>query len=99
MPDLVTCCSRAGSSSPGPTADLLARPAHPYTLALRDAVPKLGGEPPRGEGRTEARPAGTGCPFRLRCPLAVPECERAPALREVAGRRVACHRAEDVLNA
>lgn len=83
----------------GGTADLLARPAHPYTLALREAVPKLGGEPPAARGRSEARPAETGCPFRLRCPLAVPECARAPELREVAGRRVACHRAEDVLNA
>ncbi|WP_246063519.1 ABC transporter ATP-binding protein [Nonomuraea longispora] len=81
----------------GPTRDLLANPAHPYTLALRDAVPKLGGPPPQARGVTEAVPAGTGCPFRFRCPLAAPECERPPALREVRGRQVACHRAEDVL--
>nr|SBP00134.1 oligopeptide/dipeptide ABC transporter, ATP-binding protein, C-terminal [Nonomuraea gerenzanensis] len=82
----------------GPTARLLANPAHPYTRALRDAVPTLGGEPPRARGRTEAVPAATGCPFRLRCPLAVPACEQAPAPREVDGRQVACHRAEDVLS-
>ncbi|MEU8245915.1 ABC transporter ATP-binding protein [Nonomuraea sp. NPDC048916] len=82
----------------GPTAELLGRPAHPYTLALRDAVPKLGGQPPVATGRTEARPAETGCAFRLRCPLTVTACEQAPALREVAGRQVACHRAEDVLD-
>ncbi|WP_230466625.1 ABC transporter ATP-binding protein [[Actinomadura] parvosata] len=82
----------------GPTAELLASPAHPYTRALRDAVPKLGGPPPQARGRTEAVPAATGCPFRLRCPLAVPQCEQAPALRDVDGRRVACHRAEDVLS-
>ncbi|MFD1937443.1 MULTISPECIES: ABC transporter ATP-binding protein [Nonomuraea] len=81
----------------GPTEDLLRRPAHPYTLALRDAVPKLGGEPPVARGRAESAPAETGCPFRLRCPLAVPECESAPERREVAGRTVACHRAELVL--
>ncbi|MDA0636692.1 ABC transporter ATP-binding protein [Nonomuraea sp. MCN248] len=82
----------------GPTADLLDRPAHPYTLALRDAVPRLGGEPPAARGRAEARPARTGCPFRLRCPMAVAECESAPALRDLDGRRrVACHRAEEVL--
>ncbi|MEO3873973.1 ABC transporter ATP-binding protein [Nonomuraea sp. B12E4] len=81
----------------GPTRDLLANPAHPYTRALRDAVPRLGGPPPEARGRAEAVPAGTGCPFRLRCPLAVPECEREPALRDVAGRQVACHRAEDTL--
>ncbi|MFF4625186.1 ABC transporter ATP-binding protein [Nonomuraea jabiensis] len=81
----------------GPTTDLLAKPAHPYTRALRDAVPKLGGAPPEAKGRTEAVPARTGCPFRLRCPLAAPECERPPALRDLGGRQVACHRAEDVL--
>ncbi|MEV6033680.1 ABC transporter ATP-binding protein [Nonomuraea sp. NPDC052116] len=81
----------------GPTADLLAKPAHPYTRALRDAVPKLGGAPPVAKGRTEAVPAPTGCPFRLRCPLAAPECEQPPALRDLGGRQVACHRAEDVL--
>ncbi|MEV1172862.1 ABC transporter ATP-binding protein [Nonomuraea sp. NPDC049784] len=83
----------------GPTSDLLAKPAHPYTRALRDAVPKLGGPPPEAKGRTEAVPAQTGCPFRLRCPLAAPECEQPPALRDIGGRQVACHRAEDVLRA
>ncbi|GAA2842874.1 hypothetical protein GCM10020220_034940 [Nonomuraea rubra] len=81
----------------GPTAQLLANPAHPYTRALRDAVPKLGGPPPQARGRTEAVPAATGCPFRLRCPLAVPECERAPATRDVAGRPGGLSPAEDVL--
>ncbi|MGW0805598.1 ABC transporter ATP-binding protein [Nonomuraea sp. NPDC002799] len=81
----------------GRTSDLLARPAHPYTRALRDAVPTLGGPPPEAKGRTEAAPAATGCPFRLRCPLAGPDCEQPPPLRDVDGRQVACHRAEDVL--
>ncbi|MFE3452838.1 ABC transporter ATP-binding protein [Nonomuraea sp. NPDC059194] len=81
----------------GPTEDLLRRPAHPYTLALRDAVPRLGGPPPVARGKAESAPAGTGCPFRLRCPLAVPECESAPEPRQVAGRTVACHRAELVM--
>ncbi|MEV0615200.1 ABC transporter ATP-binding protein [Nonomuraea sp. NPDC050404] len=83
----------------GPTSELLANPAHPYTGALRDAVPRLGGPPPEAGVRTEAVPAATGCPFRLRCPLAVPDCERAPELRDLRGRQVACHRAEDVLSA
>ncbi|KAB8180193.1 ABC transporter ATP-binding protein [Microbispora catharanthi] len=82
----------------GPTGELLTRPAHPYTRALRDAVPRLGGEPPRAAGRTEAAAAATGCPFRLRCPLAVDRCrEETPQAREVEGRKVACHRAEEVL--
>ncbi|GAB3907185.1 ABC transporter ATP-binding protein [Microbispora bryophytorum] len=83
----------------GPTGELLTRPAHPYTRALRDAVPRLGGEPPRAAGRTEAAAAATGCPFRLRCPLAVDRCrEETPQVREVEGRNVACHRAEEVLH-
>ncbi|MGW5266668.1 ABC transporter ATP-binding protein [Microbispora sp. NPDC004025] len=82
----------------GPTRELLTRPAHPYTRALRDAVPRLGGEPPRATGRTEAASAPSGCPFRLRCPLAVDRCrDEAPRTREVEGRGVACHRAEEVL--
>jgi peptide/nickel transport system ATP-binding protein len=80
----------------GPTKELLAAPAHPYTRALRDAVPKPGVAPPRATGRMGAGVAATGCPFRARCPLAVPECERMPPLREVRGRQVACHRAEEV---
>jgi oligopeptide/dipeptide ABC transporter ATP-binding protein len=83
----------------GPTAELLSRPAHPYTIALRDAVPRLGGEPPRATGRTEAAPAETGCSFAARCPLATDLCrERAPELRELAGRHVACHRAEEAVH-
>ncbi|WP_241564870.1 ABC transporter ATP-binding protein [Nonomuraea polychroma] len=81
----------------GPTRELLAAPAHPYTKALRDAVPKLGGAPPEAKGRTEAVPAATGCAYRLRCPIAVPECEQAPPLRDVGGgRQAACHLAGDV---
>ncbi|WP_169948829.1 ABC transporter ATP-binding protein [Microbispora sp. H11081] len=83
----------------GPTGELLTRPVHPYTRALRDAVPRLGGEPPATTGRTEAAPAPSGCPFRLRCPLAVDRCrDEAPLPREVEGRKVACHRAEEVLS-
>jgi peptide/nickel transport system ATP-binding protein len=81
----------------GPTGVLLANPAHPYTRALRDAVPRLGGDPPEAKGGTEAVPAETGCAYRLRCPLAVAECVRRPELRDVGGRQVACHRAEDVV--
>ncbi|RCG29773.1 ABC transporter ATP-binding protein [Sphaerisporangium album] len=82
----------------GPARELLTRPAHPYTLALRDAVPRIGGAPPRAAGRTDAVPAAEGCAFRLRCPLAVDRCRtQAPAPRPVQGRVVACHRAEEVL--
>ncbi len=89
----------------GPAAALLARPAHPYTLALRSAVPEvdaaarrsrivLPGDPP------QAGSPPPGCPFHPRCPLAVDQCRTAvPALRAVApGRQAACHRAGEVLS-
>ena len=88
----------------GPTASLLARPAHPYTLALRSAVPEV--DPARRRSRI-ILPGGTqvtavrpdGCAFHPRCPLAIDRCRVAvPEPRSVApGREAACHRAEEVL--
>jgi oligopeptide/dipeptide ABC transporter ATP-binding protein len=88
----------------GPTGELLFRPAHPYTAALRSAVPELDrvarssrialtGEPP------SATAPPPGCVFHPRCPLCVDRCRKEiPALREVKPHRmVACHRAEEVL--
>jgi oligopeptide/dipeptide ABC transporter ATP-binding protein len=88
----------------GATGELLARPAHPYTQALRAAVPELD-----MTARTKrlvvpgipADPANPppGCPFHPRCPLAAAVCrEREPPLREVRpGHRAACHFAEQAL--
>jgi oligopeptide/dipeptide ABC transporter ATP-binding protein len=88
----------------GATSALLRAPAHPYTVALRSAVPEvavagrrsrivLPGDPP------DAANPPSGCVFHPRCPLAVARCRtEVPVLREAApGRQVACHRAEDVL--
>jgi oligopeptide/dipeptide ABC transporter ATP-binding protein len=88
----------------GPTGALLGRPAHPYTRALRSAVPELGGGGQRervilpGEPPDATRPP-PGCVFHPRCPLAVDRCRtEVPRLREVGpGRLAACHRAEEVL--
>jgi oligopeptide/dipeptide ABC transporter ATP-binding protein len=88
----------------GPTASLLAVPAHTYTLALRSAIPEI--DPARRRSRiilpggmvnTAARPLG--CAFHPRCPLAVDLCRvSVPELRTVApGRQAACHRANEVL--
>jgi oligopeptide/dipeptide ABC transporter ATP-binding protein len=88
----------------GPTGELLSVPAHPYTQALRSAVPEidmaarrtrlvLPGEPP------DAASPPPGCVFHPRCPLAIDRCAtEVPTLREVRpGREAACHRAEEVL--
>jgi oligopeptide/dipeptide ABC transporter ATP-binding protein len=88
----------------GPTGALLGRPAHPYTRALRSAVPEIGpgGGRPRvvlpGEAPDATRPP-PGCVFHPRCPLAVDRCRtEVPLLRPVGpGRLAACHRAEEVL--
>jgi oligopeptide/dipeptide ABC transporter ATP-binding protein len=88
----------------GPTTELLTAPAHPYTRALRSAVPEveatarssrivLHGEPP------DAASPPPGCVFHPRCPLVIDRCRaQAPPLRVVRpGRLVACHRAGEVL--
>ncbi len=81
----------------GPRAQVLGAPLHPYTLALLSAVPalKAAAERPRlalhGEAPSPLAPP-PGCSFHTRCPLARPRCRvEPPLLREVSGRKVACH--------
>jgi oligopeptide/dipeptide ABC transporter ATP-binding protein len=88
----------------GPTGLLLGTPAHPYTRALRSAVPQVRASARRarivvpGEPPDPASPPA-GCVFHPRCPLAVDRCrQEVPVPRLVAkGRLAACHRAEEVL--
>ena len=80
-----------------PVRDLFAAPAHPYTAALLDAVPRLsatsadrlrgiGGQPPAPGAAIQ------GCAFAPRCPDVAAVCHReAPALRIGTTRDVACH--------
>ena len=81
----------------GATAAIFERPRHPYTQSLLAAVPRIGGrrvtldfalegEPP------DPRAVPSGCRFRTRCPLAAELCtNEEPPLRDLDGRRVACH--------
>jgi peptide/nickel transport system ATP-binding protein len=85
----------------GPASHLLARPRHPYTRMLVEAVPDIA-----AIGRQRALPKGdapdpadqpTGCPFNPRCPLAIERCRlERPALRPIDGVHAACHRAEEL---
>jgi peptide/nickel transport system ATP-binding protein len=81
----------------GPTAELYAKPNHPYTAALIAEVPRVDARhrtyvPIKGEIPSPLDPP-PGCHFHPRCPYAFARCrEEPPALREVApGRMSACH--------
>ena len=88
----------------GPTRALLSRPAHPYTVALRAAVPEIGSWEPRRSVTVPGEPPDAtspppGCPFHPRCPLAIDRCRtERPALTAIEdGREAACHRVDEVL--
>ena len=84
----------------GPAADVLERPAHPYTAALLSAVLEPDPDAPRqrialqGDMPSPLAVPG-GCRFRTRCPYTEAVCaDSAPVLTPVPGRpeqRVACH--------
>jgi peptide/nickel transport system ATP-binding protein len=77
---------------------LFDRPAHPYTRALLDSVPKLGAgrgafSAVAGEIPSPLDPP-SGCPFHPRCPFAGPRCSsERPLLKAGADTPgvVACH--------
>ncbi|MBV9566419.1 MAG: ATP-binding cassette domain-containing protein [Bradyrhizobium sp.] len=82
----------------GQSAQLFARPAHPYTALLLEAIPvpdpdvRPAERVPAGEPPSPIAPP-SGCRFRTRCPRADQQCrEEIPQLRLVApGQHVACH--------
>jgi len=82
----------------GPTEQLFARPAHPYTALLLEAIPvpdptvKPAANVAVGEPPSPLAPP-SGCRFRTRCPRADGLCASAvPELREIAaGQFAACH--------
>ena len=78
----------------GLVADVFTRPAHPYTNALLESVPRAG-EPliPLSGRVPDLTDYPTGCPYRDRCKYAHDRClVEAPLPREVGpGREVSCH--------
>ena len=86
----------------GETEKLFASPRHPYTEALLSAVPvadpdvQMDRIPLMGEIPNPANPP-SGCYFHTRCQYCTQRCkEEAPELREVDGRMVACHLADQL---
>ncbi|MDR1515186.1 MAG: dipeptide ABC transporter ATP-binding protein [Synergistaceae bacterium] len=83
----------------GETEELFARPLHPYTAFLLEAVPKpdphLRKEKKAllfGEMPSPVNPPD-GCRFHTRCPYVMEICRHeAPALNWVENRQVACHK-------
>ncbi len=81
----------------GTTADVFARPRHPYTKALIESVPRpklradQRGEVIRGEALDVAT-VPPGCRFEPRCPYSRAECLEPQSLRATGanGRRVRC---------
>jgi peptide/nickel transport system ATP-binding protein len=82
----------------GPSEQLFATPAHPYTALLIEAIPmpdpdvRPAETVPVGEPPSPISPP-SGCRFRTRCPRADQKCsDEVPELRVVAqGQFVACH--------
>jgi oligopeptide/dipeptide ABC transporter ATP-binding protein len=89
----------------GPREQVFSHPAHPYTRALLDAVPRLGMTPPHSKvampgDALDATSRERGCAFRPRCPSATARCStEIPRLRPSilsdpnngAGHEFACH--------
>ena len=82
-----------------PRAELFATPAHPYTVALLEALPRIGRRHQRavaikGEMPSPLAPP-PGCVFHTRCPKAQTICGEVVPRLEPAPRRpaqfAACH--------
>ncbi len=89
----------------GDKATLFAQPLHPYTQALLASTPGIAGSGGvarqrivlKGELPSPLNPP-SGCVFCTRCPYVTAQCQaQRPVLRELAGRQVACHLAEQFI--
>ncbi|AYY15367.1 ABC transporter ATP-binding protein [Actinobacteria bacterium YIM 96077] len=89
----------------GDVYSVFKNPAHPYTEGLMSSMPKATHGDQKLVPITGAPPSlaniPSGCPFHPRCPYMRPDTcvNEHPPLREVvAGRRSACHFAEEVFS-
>jgi peptide/nickel transport system ATP-binding protein len=86
----------------GPTAQVFARPRHPYAYLLLRSTPSISGPrrqlaPLKGEPPDLLNPP-TGCRFHPRCPFATERCVvEQPPLEDIGdGHRVACWHHDEV---
>ena len=82
----------------GATQDIFARPMHPYTTGLLDAIPQLRGPRVHEFSAIQGAPPAphekpSGCAFAPRCTLRIDACAARPPLLEGPFRKVACFRA------
>lgn len=86
--DLILVLYRGRVVEAGSAQTVIETPLHPYTQLLIDSIPS-----PDPAQRWGSRPLASaaaagagqlGCPFRDRCPAAMPACASAPDLREAA---------------
>lgn len=93
LADRVMVMYRGLAVEEGEASSVLQAPWHPYTRALLNSVPTLDRSrrpsvlPPALQ---ETRDLLTGCPFRIRCTYAQPECAAAPLWDVSGSRRVRC---------
>jgi oligopeptide/dipeptide ABC transporter ATP-binding protein len=82
--------------------EIFNRPAHPYTMALLEAVPKIDARVERLKAIPGAPSSGyveqLGCPFAPRCSFAVQQCRVAkpPLVTVKPGHTAECWRAQEV---
>lgn len=83
-----------------PSVRFFERPRHPYSRALLDCLPILGGHPQRLAeipGRAASGGEGSpGCPFAPRCARMLPACQEAPPPEQGELHRYACLHPWDV---
>jgi peptide/nickel transport system ATP-binding protein len=87
---------RGGVMEAGDVDHVIKHPQHPYTRLLVDSIPWPNLDQRWGTdsiiAREAAGGAGTGCPFRPRCPVAMDQCATPPPLfRMQPSQAAACY--------